>query len=165
MVRRHRGYTLVELLAVSAILALLLSLGSSLFARINTFMRLSIGKIETQRDVRNSMALITREMRRALASKITLTRSDATHPPYSKISFQNYLGETVSIWQSGRSLYLTKNASTTLLSKNVRSVLFYFPSTDDMSLLSFLLTIEKSDGTGRIQSLQMGGETVRILND
>lgn len=165
MVKRRRGYTLVELLVVSAILAVVISMGSTLFVRINTFTRISVGKIETQRDVRNLMTLITREMRRALASKITLTRADATQPPYSKITFQNYLGETVSIWQSGRTLTLQKNGTTTFLSKNLRSLLFYFPSSDDMSLVSILLTMEKSDGTGRTQSLQLGGETVRILNE
>lgn len=165
MVKKPNGYTLVELLIVSAILALILSMGSTLLVRINTFMRVSVGKIETQRDVRNVMTLITQEIRRAKASQITLSRGDATQPPYSKITFQNYLGETVSIWQSGRTLSLLKNGSTGILSKNLRSLIFSFPSTDDMPLLTILLTIEKSDGSGRTQSLQLGGETVRILND
>lgn len=165
MVKKTHGYTLVELLIVSAILALILSMGSTLLVRINTFMRVSVGKIETQRDVRNVMTLITQEIRRAKASQITLSRADATQPPYSKITFQNYLGETVSIWQSGRTLSLLKNGSTGILSKNLRSLIFSFPSTDDMTLLTILLTIEKSDGSGRTQSLQLGGETVRILND
>ena len=165
MVKRRPGYTLVELMMVSAILALLFSLGSSLLMKVNVFFRSSIGKIETQRDVRNLLNLISKEIRAAKSSTVAMSRLDATQPPYSQIAFINIKGETVTIWQSGRSLLLQKNAVQLRLSMHLRSILFSFPSTTDPSLVRVLLTIEKSDGTGRTQALQLGGESVRVVNE
>lgn len=149
----------------SAILALLFSLGSSLLMKVNVFFRSSIGKIETTRDVRNLLTLISKEVRAAKSSQISLSRLDASQPPYSLISFINIQGETVSVWQSGRSLRMQKNGVTRVLSDHLRSVLFSFPSTTDPNLVRILLTIEKSDGTGRTQALQLGGESVRVVNE
>ncbi|MBK8575513.1 MAG: prepilin-type N-terminal cleavage/methylation domain-containing protein [Elusimicrobia bacterium] len=165
MVKRRPGYTLVELMVVSAVLALLFSLGSTLLMRINTFLRLSVGKIETQRDVRNLLTMITSEIRLARSSQVALSCNDNAQPPYSKITFQKYQGDTISFWQSGRSLVMQKNGALNVLSKNIRSLMFSYPSTSDPSLLTVLLTIEKADGTGRTQALQLGGETIRILNE
>ena len=166
MVNRRRGYTLIELMMVSAVLALLFSMGSSLLMKINTFLRVSVGKIETQRDVRNLLTMITSEIRLAKSSSIALSRNDNTQPPYSMIAFQKYQGDTLSFWQSGRSLVMQKNGGgATVLSKNIRSLMFSYPSTSDPSLLTVLLTVDKADGTGRTQALQLGGETVRVLNE
>lgn len=165
MVKHRSGYTLVELMMVSAILALLFSLGSSLLMKANIFFRSSIGKMETQRDVRNLLTMISKEVRAAKWSQISLSRSDASQPPYSKISFTNTKGETVSIWQTGRTLVMQKNSDQIELSKHLRSIMFSFPSTTDPSLVRILLTIEKADGTGRSQALQLGGESVRVVNE
>jgi hypothetical protein len=94
-----------------------------------------------------------------------MSRVDAAQPPYSQIAFINIKGETVTIWQTGRSLLMQKNAVQRVLSKHLRSILFSFPSTTDPSLVRILLTIEKSDGTGRTQALQLGGESVRVVNE
>lgn len=150
---------------VSAILALLFSLGSSLLMKVNVFFRSSIGKIETQRDVRNLLNLISKEIRAAKSSTVAMSRLDASQPPYSQIAFINIKGEPVTIWQSGRSLLMQKNAAQLALSMNLRSILFSFPSSTDPSLVRVLLTIEKSDGTGRTQALQLGGESVRVVNE
>jgi prepilin-type N-terminal cleavage/methylation domain-containing protein len=165
MVKRNAGYTLIELLVVSAIVAFILSLGSTLFVRISTFFRISIAKMETQRDVRNLMGLVSREIRQAKVSQVALSREDATQPPYSKISFQTVKGETVIIWQAGRMLYMSKNGVTSRLSNKLHSIIFSYPSTGDASLLTVLLSIEKTGGNFETYSLQMGGETVRLLNE
>ena len=165
MVKRRSGYTLVELMMVSAILALLFSLGSSLLMKVNVFFRSSIGKIETQRDVRNLLTLISKEIRAAKSSQISMSRMDAAQPPYSQVSFLNIKGETVTVWQSGRSLHMQKNGVQQVLSKHLRSILFSFPSSTDPSLVRVLLTIEKADETGRTHALQLGGESVRVAND
>ncbi|MBL8023678.1 MAG: prepilin-type N-terminal cleavage/methylation domain-containing protein [Elusimicrobia bacterium] len=165
MVKRTSGYTLVELLVVSAIVAFLLSMGASLFTRVSTFFRVSIAKMETQRDVRNLMDLVCREIRQAKSSSITLSREDASQPPYSKISFQKVQGDTILFWQTGRTLSMSKNGATTVLSKKLRSILFSYPFTADSSLLTILLSIEKTGGNYETYSLQMGGETIRLLNN
>lgn len=165
MVKRRPGYTLVELMMVSAILALLFSLGSSLLMKVNVFFRSSLGKMETQRDVRNLLTMISKEVRAAKWSQISMSRLNASQPPYSQISFINTKGETVSIWQTGRTLVMQKNGAQLELSKHLRSIMFAFPSTIDPSLVRILLTIEKSDGTGRTQALQLGGESVRVVNE
>lgn len=166
MVNHRRGVTLVELMLASAVLALLFSMGSTLLVRINSFLRISMGKIETQRDVRNLLTMITSDIRLAKSSQIVLSRYDNTQPPYSMITIQKYQGDTLSFWQSGRSLCMEKNGGgPTVLSKNIRSLMFSYPSTSDPSLLTVLLTIEKPDGTGRTQALQMGGESIRIMNE
>lgn len=165
MVTRRKGYSLAELMVVSAIVAIIASLGSTLFIKMNTFFRVSIAKIETQRDVRNLMELMTREIRQAKASQICLSQESAGQPPYSKITFQNMRGDTVIFWQNGRILSMNKNGVSTVLSKNLRSVYFSFPSTDNPNLITILLSIEKTAEAKKTYALQMGGETIRLLND
>lgn len=165
MVSRRRGYTLIELMVVSAIVALLASLGASLLMKINVFFSQSVAKIETQRDLRNVMDLMTREIRQGMSSTVILSRKDGAQPPYSKITFQKISGETISFWQSGRSFFMSKNNQPTLLTKNLRALIFSYPSTDISSLISVSLSMEKPGGARSNRGLQMGGETVRILNE
>lgn len=106
--KRRTGYTLVELMVVSALIAVLVSMGSSLLLKMNTFFHVSMAKIETQRDLRNPMDLLTREIRQAKAAQVSLSRETASQPPYSKISFQNIQGSSVLFWQQGRALYMKK---------------------------------------------------------
>ncbi len=165
MVKRSRGYTLAELMVVSAIVAVIVSLGSTLYIKMNTFFRVSMAKIETQRDVRNLMDLITREIRQAKSSQISLSRESASQPPYSKITFQNIQGTTVVFSQNNRILNMNKNGQTTVLAKNIHSLFFSYPSTDNPNLITVLLSIEKIAEGNKNYALQMGGETIRLLND
>lgn len=165
MVKRRGGYTLVELMIVSAIVAVIASLGSSLYIKMNSFFRVSMAKVETQRDVRNLMELITREIRQAKASQVALSRETSSQPPYSKITFQNIQGDTVIFSQNGRTMTMIQNGSSTVLAKNLHSLLFYYPSTDNPNLITVLLSIEKTAEGNKNYALQMGGETIRLLND
>jgi prepilin-type N-terminal cleavage/methylation domain-containing protein len=165
MVSRRRGYTLVELMITSAIVALLASLGASLLMKINVFFSQSMAKIETQRDLRNIMDLMTREIRQGKSSTVVLSRNDASQPPYSKITYQKVSGETISFWQSGRSFFMGKSGQSTLMTNNLRSLIFSYPSTDNSSLITVQLSMEKPGGSRGNYGLQMGGETVRILNE
>ena len=165
MVKRSAGYTLVELLVVSAIVAFIISLGSTLFIRVSTFFRISVAKMETQRDVGNPVDLVCRVIRHAKASQVTLSRENTSQPPYSKISFQKVQGDMVHFWQEGRTLRMSKNGVSTVLSKKLRSLLFSYPSTGDAALLTVLLSVEKTGGNYETYALQMGGETIRLLND
>lgn len=164
MVNRRRGYTLIELLVTSAIVAFIVSLGASLFMKIDTFFRVSVAKIETQRDLRNLMDLMTREIRQAKSTSVVLSRYDSAQPPYSKITFQNSSGDTVSFWQREKIFSMSRNGQTSVLSKNVRSLMFSYPSTDNPELIMILYSTEKSAGAKGNYALQMGGETVRLLN-
>jgi prepilin-type N-terminal cleavage/methylation domain-containing protein len=169
MVKRNRGYTLAELLIASAILAVIFSLGSSLLIKVNTFFKISVAKVEVQRDVRTLMELMTREIREA--GSVSLSRLNASQPPYSYIQFSGP-GCTGRFWQDGQKLIMEKIPSfpgapsqpPTVMSKDLRSLMFLYPSTDNPNLLTILITLEKRDGTGRTQSVQLGGETIRLLN-
>lgn len=165
MVKRQKGYTLAELMVVSAIVAIIVSLGSTLYIKMNTFFRVSMAKIETQRDVRNLMELITREVRQAKATQITLSRETPSQPPYSKISFLDLNGSSTVFSQNNRVLSMTKNGQTTILAKNLHSLYFSYPSTDNPYLITVLLSIEKTAEGKKTYALQMGGETIRLLND
>ncbi len=165
MVKHHKGYTLMELMVVSAIVAVIVSLGSTVYIKINSFFRVSMAKIETQRDVRNLMELITREIRQAKSSQVALSRETTSQPPYSKITFQNIQGNSVVLSQINRSLVLKKNGQITVLAKNLHSLYFSYPSTANPNLVTVLLSIEKIAEGNKNYALQMGGETIRLLND
>ncbi len=165
MVKKSSGYSLVELLIVSAIAAFILSLGATLFIRMDTFFRISIAKIETQRDARNLINLLSQDIRQARSSLITLSRENASQSPYSKITFQNTSGDTITFWQEGRILNMTKNGKTMGLAKNLRSLYFTYPETDNPSLITILLSVEKKSDNQRTFAMQMGGETIRLLNN
>jgi hypothetical protein len=124
---------------------------------------LSNARIELQRDGRDVMGLVTKPLRQAVCSTISISRY-GSQPPYSKINFTDVDGNVLSYYQDGRNLKMVVSGSTKTITSNLRYVTFLFPRSDDMSIISVALTLEKSTFEGRTKFLHMASEKVRVMN-
>jgi hypothetical protein len=86
---------------VSAIVAFIISMGSSLvYTRVSTFFRDFRRENGNPKGCAKSHGLWSAEkFAMPKSSSITLSRENASQPPYSKISFQKVQGDTILFWQ------------------------------------------------------------------
>ncbi len=64
-------------------------------------------------------------------------------------------------YQNGKSLYQVAG-STTLISNNVQYIAFTYPRTDDPTIMSVALTMEKATYQGGYKALELSIQKVRI---
>jgi len=164
MIKKNKGYTLVELMIVVAILGVIATLGPNIFINITRFERLNSAQRETQRGARESLAQINRNIRQANSSTIVVS-NEPDQPPYSSVSFSLADGRSLKYYQSGKTLYVASQGSTTTLCGNLRHIAFSFPRSDDLKIMSISVTFEKDTYEGGSKALQMAIEKVRIMND
>lgn len=163
-----RGYTLMELMIVVAIMGILLLAAPQIFKNAFRFVRLSFARAEIQKNARGSLSNINRELRQAQASSIVIDQL-TDMPPHSRITFTRYTpdGSTrqVSYYQKGKKLYLSiDGADGKMVANYLKYIAFSYPKTDDDSIVSVSLTFEKATYEGATKALQMAVEKVRIMN-
>jgi prepilin-type N-terminal cleavage/methylation domain-containing protein len=162
MVKR-KGYTLTEALMTVAILGIVASLSAPMLIQVNRYWSLTTARVDLQREARAAMYVITRALRQAQYSTITLDRYASTQPFFSRVSFTTIQGKSRSFYQSGNQL-VQSGGQPQILSKNLRYLAFTFPRSDDMTILSVALTLEKSIFEGRKKALHMASEKVQVMN-
>ena len=163
-----KGYTLMELMVVVAIMGVLLLASPRIFKNAFRFVRLSFARAEIQKNARGSLSNINRELRQAQASSIVIDEL-AGMPPHSRITFTRYRpdGSTrkISYYQNGRKLYLSvAGADGKMIADKLKYIAFSYPKTDDDSIVSVSLTFEKETYEGASKALQMAVEKVRVMN-
>lgn len=163
----RRGVSLTEMMLVVALVGILASLAPKLFIDVTRFIRMSQARHDIQRDSKNIFILINRNLRQAKASTITISQQSG-QPPYSKITFDKYLTDstvrTMTFYQQDDKLYQVESGSTRPICDNVRYIAFSYPRTDDDSIVSVSLTLEKATYQGRAKALQLAVEKVRVMN-
>lgn len=156
------GFTLTESLIVVAILGIVFMVGPRLFTQVMRFYFLHDAKIEIQRDARASLDVINRMLRQATSTSIVVDQVTG-QPPYSRVSFTTVQGQNMMFYQSGSSLYQVAR-STTTLSKNLRYIVFTYPRSDDPTIVSVAITMEKATYQGGTKALELSVEKVRVMN-
>jgi prepilin-type N-terminal cleavage/methylation domain-containing protein len=164
MTTRSRGWTLTEAMISVAILAILATLGAPLMTQVQRFYLQSESRDSIEKDARDSLNIINRFMRMAKSTTIVIDSFSAAEPPYSRVTFTTSDNRTMSFWQSGTSLYQKVGNSTEKLSGNLRFIAFTFPRTDDPSIISVSMTMEKSTYQGGSKALQLTIQKVRVMN-
>lgn len=154
---------MVEVMVVTAIIGTIALIAPKLYQQIRRFFFLNNARVELQRDGRDVLGLVTKMVRQAQSSSIDISRA-GSQPPYSKINFTDITGNSISYYQEGRNLKMMVNGSTKTLTQNLRYVSFSLPRSDDMSIISVALTLEKSTFEGRTKFLHMASEKVRVMN-
>jgi prepilin-type N-terminal cleavage/methylation domain-containing protein len=160
----RRAFTLVELMIVVSIIGILFAVGAPLLQQVNRFFILSKTRLEIQQEARSIMYVVTRNLRQAQSGTITISRADATQPFCSKISFTKEQGGLLVFQQKGTNLVQVIGGSQRVISKNLKYLAFTFPRSDDMTIISVSITLEKSIFEGRTKALHMASERVRIMN-
>ncbi len=165
MVRNpRRGYSLIEVMVVVAILGIMSGVGANLMLQINRFFILTRSRIDLQREARAAIYVITRELRQAQSNTIVIDRFAANQPFFSRISFQQIQGQSVVFYQSGNQLIQSVNGRRSTFSKNVRYLAFSFPRSDDMTIVSVAMTLQQTVYQGRLKALHMASEKVQVMN-
>lgn len=163
LLKSRNGYSLMELMMVIAIIAIVAFFGPEFFKQTSRFFILSRARTEIQMEARAAISIIARDLRQAVSSSITISKNSG-HPPYSLISFQTIDGRTVSYGQSGNRLIMRFGTKTRTLSQNCRYLAFSFPRSDDMTIVSVAMTLEKQIYQGLTKALHMASEKVRVMN-
>lgn len=162
--RGRAGFTLLEAMLTVAVLGIVATMGAQVMLQVNRHFIISRTRLDLQREARAIMYIITRELRQAQESAITIDRAATSQPFYSRITFTKIQGTTMAFQQSGTSLVHVQGGKTRTLSKNLRYLAFSFPRSDDLSIVSVSLTLEGAIYQGRRKALHMASEKVQVMN-
>jgi prepilin-type N-terminal cleavage/methylation domain-containing protein len=160
---RRRGYSLVELMLVVAILGVISSVGPLLMNQLQNFFLMSDARTEIERDARASLDIINRELRQAKSSTIILDAKSG-NPPYSRIRFTHVNGNGMSFYQDGAKLMMTNGTDQNILTKNLVYIAFTFPQTDNPTIVSTAISMGKNIQLGRRKVLELTIQKVRVMN-
>lgn len=164
MVKNNRGWTLVELLFVVAIVGIMAMIAPRIITQTTKFFILGRAKLQLQQEARAAIYVITRELRQAQSNTIVLDRSNNGAPYYSRMQFTKSQGTTVKMMQSGSSLILQEGVTVSTMTQNLAFLAFTFPRSDDMTIVSVSLTLQKQIYGGAFKALHMASEQVRVMN-
>ncbi len=163
MVKKN-GYTLLEMMMVVAITGILISVGAGLTVQANRYFMLSNSKVQLQEEGRSILYVITRNLRQAQSSTITLSRYSTSEPYYSQITFTTSQGATMSFFQNGNLLEMQVGNMTKILSQDIIYLAFTFPRSDDMNIISVSITFQTGIYQGGSKALHMASEEVEVMN-
>ncbi len=148
----------------AVILGIIALIGPPLIIQANQNFVLGRTRIELVREARAAMALINKNLRQAQSNTIKIDEATG-QPYYTRITFTKVTGESISYYQSGRNLIQRlPNGATNILTKDIRFLAFSFPKSDDMTIVSVAVTLERNIYQGRTKALHMASEKVRVMN-
>lgn len=147
-----------------AIISIMASIIPVVMIQIHRFTKMSQARTEIQRDVRNTLEVINRQLRQASAATVVIDKA-TSQPPLSRITFTTVDGATFKFYQSGRRLlHEPQGKGARVLSSNLRYIAFTYPRTDDTRIISVSITTEKETYGGGAKALQLSIEKVRVMN-
>lgn len=162
-----KGYTFAEVMITVAILGIVASIAPVFFNNVISFFTLASSKMEIQRDARAVLDIMNRNLRQASIESVTVDRLSSAELPYSRVTFTK-VDETdsISYYQEGKNLMMDVGSMLPKkLCGNLRYLSFTFPRTDDLSIISVSLTVEKRAIRGAKKAIHVAIEKVRIMND
>ena len=169
----QRGVTLVELMISITIASLMGYAFTKVQSYILRFTLVSKAKQETVQESRTALTIIQKLIQQGTASTFVIDQQSG-QPPYSRLYFQstdlNNVTREFYFYQIGRSLYMDYRSlgdpawKSKIISKNLRFITFFYPETNDNTLLSVTLTVSKRTAEQKETFLQLAIQNVRILN-
>lgn len=167
--RSRAGYSLTELMMVVAIIGAVAMIGPAALIQMNRFFRQNNARIAIQREARDALDLINRNLRQAQASTVVVDQLSGEFP-YSRISFTRMTPSggtsSMSFYQQGAKLMMTQDAiGARPIASNLRYLAFSYPRTDDAKLISVSLTTEAGTYQAQTKALHLSVEKVRLMNE
>jgi prepilin-type N-terminal cleavage/methylation domain-containing protein len=166
--RKNKAMTIVELMMAIAVMGVIMGMGSAVLMQGFKMWRQNLVQVEVQRDTRNVMSVIERNVRQAEDTSIAISRNSSSDPYFSKITFEKNRGTftaTTSIYQTGTDIYMTEdNKGNFHLGRNARSLNFVSVESGDASIISIGLCLEKSSFGGRSRASHLAIQKVRVMN-
>lgn len=163
MVRNQKGFTFTEMMVVLAILGILAMATPTLLTHATRLFVLGRAKLELQQEARATMYVITRELRQAQSDTIRIDQA-TSQPYYSRLRFTKAQGNIMTMYQTGTSLIHQEGIHISTMTQNLAYLSFTFPRSDDMTIVSVALTLQKQIYGGAIKALHMASEKVRVMN-
>lgn len=160
----RKGFTLTEMMMSVAIIGILFGVGAPILNQATKNFMMSNTRLELQTEARAIMYLITRNLRQAKNSTITISRHNSSQPYYSKITFTKQDGKQYSYYQNNKQLILQHSGMNRVLSNNLRYLAFTFGETSNMEIISVSMTLQKNIYEGRKKAIHMASEKVRVMN-
>ncbi len=166
--RRKSGYTLVEVMATVAIVGVAMGMGAQLFIQFQKFYISSIARAELQRDGRVSLELMSKIIRQAQLSSLTIT-TDLGQSTFDRIRFTTPDGREWIYYQNGNKLMqqvtdVAANINISILTRNLYYLSFYFPNSLNPRLLNISMALSKPTFPGQHKELQMPTQFILIEN-
>ena len=162
-IKPRKGFTLTELMLTVAILGIVGGMAAPLMMQMTNFWRLTTARNTIQRDVRGTLDIINRFARQAQSATLVIDAASG-QPPCSRVTFTSIQGNAVSLYQSGKNLYMSLDGRVTRLTENLAYISFTYPRSDDVTLLSVSITIQAPTYLGGRKALQLSIQKVRIMN-
>jgi prepilin-type N-terminal cleavage/methylation domain-containing protein len=163
VLRSRAGWSMTELMIVVAIVGILATVGSRVLLQVNRYFIMTSTRADLQREARALMYVINRSLRQGTTGSITIDRA-ASQPFYSRLTFTKIQGQTITYSQNGTRLIQTVGGRSRTLTRNLKYLSFTFPRSDDLSVVSVAVTLEKTIYQGRSKALHMASEKVRVMN-
>lgn len=163
MVINRRGMTLMEMIIVVAILGVVAIVAPTLLTKSTQMYVLGKTKLELQREARMIMYNITRELRQAQSSTLTIDQVTG-QPYYSRLRFTKAQGSSITLRQQGKSLIFSEGVVVSTMTQNLSYLSFTFPRSDDMTIISVAITLQQQIYGGGLKALHMASEKVRVMN-
>lgn len=170
MLKRTKGYTLVEMMLVIAIMGILASVGPRMMIQLQNFFLLTTARGEIQRDARASIDTINRFLRQGKYRTIHIERK-TNMAPYSWIRFKHFDDRFIQFyqdWDPQRSkivLYMDIDGNVSILSDKIVYIAFTFPQSDNPELVSVSLTMGKAIYKGKEKQLELTIQKIRVMNE
>jgi hypothetical protein len=147
-----------------AIIGIIVMILPQLLKNVTRFTRLSTARIETQRAARDCLSRINQSLRQAVATSVVIGQ-ESGQPPCSSVTFTTVDGRTLKYYQSNKDLNFSNGSSTSTVAADcMRYIAFTYPRTDDSTILSVSITVEKNTFDRGTKALQMAIEKVRVMN-
>lgn len=169
--RNIKGFSLAELLIVTAIAGVLLVIGPKLLVQTFSFFSRQRAMSDLQYEGRDATDLMLRFLRDGRASTLVIDQlSTPPEAPFSRISFTTIEGTKIEFYKSGNTLVKSSQLAgmptptVIVITKHLNTLLFTCARSDDPGTVSVSLSLERPLPDGTLKTMNFTIRRIRLMN-